>query len=74
VARKFKPIDYRTAHGINDWYKACGFRTNAEAISSLKVGVRSWYRWRNQGLPAGAAGNILAEKMARVLGHRSRAQ
>lgn len=61
-----RKVEYRTPEGVQAWSERCGFKNYLEASKALGAGWRSWYRWREKGLPEGLAGELIAERMAEI--------
>lgn len=57
---------YRTSGEVEKWIERCGFSSNQEAAAVMGIGWRQMFRWRQNGLPKGLHGRLLAERMHEI--------
>lgn len=70
--RNGRTVNYHTPDGIEHWHRACGWETYNDAARALSTPIRSFFRWKAKGLPAGAHGGLVAERMARIQKQREK--
>lgn len=76
---KIKEPDYNTPAGIKAWLDACGFANDSEAAESIGVPLRTFSRYKSEGLPEDRPASalmslMLMDKMKKVLREKNQAQ